>query len=80
MCTVVSAAPKLAQLQSRKKEVTKAKVAGVQIKSLLELSQFLLPLLMPPSLNEIQQSLNNTALNAATNAMKKVLHIPLVAA
>ena len=58
----------------------KAKVAGVQIKSLLELSQFLLPLLMPPSLNEIQQSLNNTALNAATNAMKKVLHIPLVAA
>ena len=52
--------PKLQKIQWKMKRLKKAKTAGIQVTSLLELKQFMTPLLMPPTMS---------ALTAATSGV-----------
>jgi len=70
--------PTLAQLQQTKKEMKRAKVAGVQITTLLELQHFTNPLLMPPSFStfSIVAAADEGSSTAMTELAKQVVCIP----
>ena len=65
----------MSSLQGATKRAKRAKTAGVRITSLLELKQFCLPLLLPPTVSALTTT--TTALVGGSSAKKlSVLHIP----
>ena len=69
--------PKLAHLQRKMKTLKAGKTSGIQVTSLLELKQFMTPLLMPPSISAACVSMCHKCRRAlyAHNACVCVLHV-----
>ena len=71
--------PKLAWLQRKMKTLKAGKTSGIQVTSLLELKQFMTPLLMPPSISALTAATSGVvqAVGSSTTAGMRMVHIPL---
>jgi hypothetical protein len=71
--------PKLQKIQGKMKRLKKAKTAGIQVTSLLELKQFMTPLLMPPTMSALTAATSGVvqAVGSSNAAGMRMVYVPL---
>ena len=71
--------PKLEKIQWMMKRLKKAKTVGIQVTSLLELKQFMTPLLMPPTMSALTAATSGVvqAVGSSNAAGMRMVYVPL---
>ena len=67
------------KIQWKMKRLKKAKTAGIQVTSLLELKQFMTPLLMPPTMSALTAATSGVvqAVGSSNAAGMRMVYVPL---